>query len=108
MDQFAERRVPGLFYRADNLRCPAGHVRLFGDRPGKGWTVYLYGEQAPGWAMHRRWNFGLFCIHHVGEGKATDPAGWHVTFAGIRFKREYRGFSVHWQWADTFRTRKLP
>lgn len=100
------RSVPGLFYRFDNSKCLAGHVRIFGDRPGKGWAIYLYNEQAPGWAIHRRWNFGLFCIHHLGPGKATDQEGWHITWAGIRRCKSCHGVTFHW--ADTFRTRRQP
>ena len=105
---FRERRILGCIHTVDNLQCIAGHKRLFGKSGLGGWHFYLYGEQAPGWAVHRRWNFGLFCVHHVGEGKATDPAGWHVTWAALRLKRIYRGMSVEWQWADTFRTKRLP
>lgn len=100
MDKFRERRIAGAFKRVDNLSYPAGHVRLFG------MLIYTHAAQAPGWAMHRRWNCGLFCVHHVGQGRAVDPEGWHVTFANLIVKRQYNGFSVQWNWADTFRTGK--
>lgn len=29
-DQFKERAIPWLYYRADNLQRIAGHVRIFG------------------------------------------------------------------------------
>lgn len=106
MERFLERRWLGFIHRVDNLRCVAGHVRLFGKHGCSGLHVYYYGEQAPGWALHRRWNFGLFCLHHVGEGKATDPQGWGVTWARLRFERVFGGFSVTWRWADTCATRK--
>lgn len=102
-------RIPRLFYRADNVQEVAGHVRLFGDRPTKGWVVFMYNEQAPGgaWALHRRWNFGLFCIHHVEPGKkATDPAGWHITWASLRLAKVYAGWSLTFKKADTFKCRK--
>jgi len=107
MEQFRERKFLGCITRVDNLRCIAGHARLFGKNGITGWHFYYYAEQAPGWALHRRWNFGFFCIHHVGEGKATDPPGWHVTWARLKRERIYRGFGISWHWADTFRTRKL-
>lgn len=105
-DKFKITHIPGLFYRADNLTMVAGHARLFG-KPLRGWCFYQYAEQAPGWALHRRWNFGLFCIHHVGPGKATDPQGWHVTWASLKLKRECDGVSLRWRKADTFRTRPI-
>ncbi|QUT07898.1 hypothetical protein KFK14_11215 [Sphingobium phenoxybenzoativorans] len=101
--RFKIRRIPGLYYSADNLECIAGHRRLFGSKPGRGWQFYMYNEQAPGWALHRRWNFGFFCVHHVGPGKATDDEGWHVTFARLTFPKIYRGFAVQWNWADTYK-----
>lgn len=100
-------RIPHLFYKADNIREVGGHIRLFADRPGKGWAVYLYGEQAPGggWALHRRWNFGLFCVHHVGPGKACDLEGWHITWAKLKIAKLHRGLSITWHLADTFSTK---
>ena len=105
-DDFDTFAIPGFYYSADNKRAIAGHKRIFGDRPLKGWCFYLYNEQAPGWAIHRRWNFGLFCIHHVGPDKATDPEGWNITFAKLKFKKSYRGFTMTWTLADTFKTEK--
>lgn len=102
-------RIPHIFYWADNVREVAGHMRLFGDRPMKGWAFYQYAVQAPGgnWALHRRWNFGLFCIHHVEPGKkATDPAGWHITWASLRFAKSYGGWTLTYKNADTFKCRK--
>ena len=104
---FQERRIPHLFYSADNLSCVAGHRRIFGDRPGKGWMVYLYNQTTPAWAMHRRWNFALFCIHHVGPGKSPDREGWHVTWATLKLKRSYGSIALEWRKADTFRTYKV-
>lgn len=105
--EFAERRIRHLYYRVRNTRCVAGHMRIFGDRPGRGWMIYHYGEQAPGWALQRTWNFGLFAVHHVEKGKKTtiDP-GWFMTFASIRFKREYGGFSVRWAKANLYPMRR--
>ena len=102
MDEGTTCHIKGLYYSFDNSRCVAGHRRLFG-APGRGWMIYAYHEQAPGWALHRIWNLGLFCIHHIGDGKATDTQGWHVTFAGWR-KRHCCG-SRHWRWADKYSTR---
>ena len=106
MSNFQERKIPLLFYRVDNLRCIAGHIRILGDRPGRGLMIYGYHEQAPGWALHRRWNLGFFCIHHIGPGKATDPSGWSVRFASLKFSRIRGGFSIQWFWADTWSTRR--
>lgn len=105
-DQYRERRICGLFYSAANLRCVAGHVRLFGGTPGRGWCVYTYNQMLPHFALHRVWNFGLIAIHHVGAGMSVDPAGWHLTFAKLAAKRSYRGLTVEFRAADTFRTRK--
>lgn len=103
-DQFQITRIPHLFYKAHNITSNAGHVRLFADRPGKGWCIYSYANQAPGWAFHRRWNFGLFCVHHVEhDKKATDPAGWNITWASLKFVKSYRGFTMTWRLADTFK-----
>jgi hypothetical protein len=106
VDRFKERSIPGLFYSADNLTCVAGHKAIFSGRPTRGWMVFTYNQINPDWALHRVWSLGFFAIHHVGEGKAREPAGWHVTFARLVVNRLHRGFSVQWQWADTFSTGK--
>lgn len=110
-DQFVITRVPYLFYRAANQRIVAGHVRLFASKPPGGWVIYQYNRQAScdEWALHRRWNFSLFCIHHVEpDKKATDPAGWSITWAKLKIKRTYRGITITWELADTFRCAKTP
>lgn len=112
-DKFKITRWGNFYYRADNTRQEAGHVRLFSKGPGTGtgWCLYSYARQAPTpeWAMHRRWNFGLFCVHHVEpDKKATDPEGWHVTWAKLQFSKSYRGFTITWQLADTFKCKKEP
>lgn len=94
--EFREKRVAGIYRRVDNQRCIAGHARLFG------LCVYRYNQMNPEWALDRVWSLGLVAFHHVGEGKSTLPAGWHVRFAKLKFKREYRGFSVRWNLADIF------
>lgn len=99
-DTFTERRLGWLYYRADNQRCIAGHVRVLGC------MVYRYGEQAPGWAIHRVWNAGLFAVHHIGLGKATDAEGWHVTFARLTFTRQYGGILIRWQKADVYSAKR--
>lgn len=110
-DRFRKFHIPGLFYHAHNITAACGHMRLFG-KPLRGMMIYSYGRQVPNaldWAYHRRWNFGFFCVHHVEPGKkATDPAGWHITWAKLKFAKVYAGFSVTWQWADTFKCRKEP
>lgn len=105
-DRFA---IPCLFLSVKRKDGTGGHMRLFSSRAGHGWVFYSYHNQAgsaPGWAMHRIWNFGLFAIHHIGPGKATDPQGWHATFAGLKFERSYRGFTIRWELADKYRTGK--
>jgi len=102
---FETVHIPHLFYWASNKNEEAGHVRLFGNRAGEGWVVYSFNRQAPAaeWALHRRWNFGLFCVHHVEpEKKATDPAGWHITWAKLKFAKVAGGFSITWRLADKY------
>lgn len=105
-DDFRRVSFPGLFRKVDNLTCVAGHFALFGSRPCTGWTVFTYNRVAKDWALHRVWSFGLFALHHVGEGKSTDPQGWHVTFARITFPKIYGGIAIQFHRADTFRTRR--
>jgi len=109
-EEFDRFAIPHLFLAVHRKDGTGGHMRLFSSRTGHGWTFYHYHNQAgaaPGWAMHRRWNFVLFCVHHVEPGKkATDPPGWSITWASLKFKKVYHGFSITWQAADTFRTRK--
>ena len=85
-DQFNITRIPFLFYHASNARQVAGHIRLFGDRPMKGWTIHTYHQLMDGWALERHWNFGLFCVHHIGEGDSTYDRGWHITWASLKFQ----------------------
>ena len=103
---FKRKSIPGVYYSADNMTCIAGHKAIFSGKPAKGFVFYLYNEQAPGWALHRRWNFGLFCVHHVGPGKATDPQGWHVTFATLKVKVDAGDLTIRWASANTFRTKR--
>jgi hypothetical protein len=99
--------IPHLFYRADNTRVPAGHMRLFASRPGHGWCFYTYHRQAScdDWAMHRVWNFALFAIHHIEPGKkATDPAGWHITWSSLKLSKRRGEISLTWRKADQYHT----
>lgn len=108
-NDFEVTHIPGLYYHAHNIQGACGHIRLFGKAP-RGWMIYSYGRQVPGndeWAEHRRWNFGLFCIHHVEPGKkATDPDGWHITWASLKFERSYGSISLTWRKADTFKAKR--
>jgi hypothetical protein len=107
--QFRITRIPYLFYRADNQGEVAGHVRLFADRPGRGWCLYYYNQMNPDSALKRVWNFGLFCIHHVQpDKKATDPAGWHIRWASLKFTNSHRSFTMTVSLADTFKCKKEP
>jgi hypothetical protein len=107
--QFKITRIPHLFYKSDNQRQVAGHVRLFADRPGRGWCVYHYNQLNPDWSMERRWNFGLFCIHHIQpDKKSTNPAGWHITRATLRFAKTARGFTMTARLADPYSCKKEP
>ena len=109
-EQFEITRLPRVFYKAQNAERNAGHLRLFSGQQGRGWCIYHYHNQVPGnsdWAMHRVWNFGLFCIHHVEPGKkATDPEGWNITWAKLKFLKSYRGFTITWRLADPYRCKK--
>lgn len=75
-----------FFNRTDNTTCTAGHARVFGTKPPKGWVVFRYNRVAPDWALHRVWSFfGLFCVHHVEPGKKyTCEPGWYVTWAKLK------------------------
>lgn len=108
--EFVQYRVPRLFYSSRRKDGTGGHMRLFGDKPGKGWVFYSFHNQAgaaPGWALHRVWNFCLFVVHHIGPGKSTEPEGWHITRARLKIAKVYHGFSITWQAADTFRTKAV-
>ena len=110
-EEFNRFAIPRLFLATHRKDGTAGHMRLFSSQTGHGWTFYHYGLQAPNtdWAMHRRWNFGLFCVHHVEpDKKATDPAGWTITWAKLKFAKSYRGFTITWQLADVFKCKKEP
>lgn len=97
--------IPGLFYRFDNSRCEAGHIRLFG-KPLKGTPIYMYNRTAPGWALTRVWYIlGLIAIIHVDAGlndelKHCSKPGWHFRFAKIKLARIYRGWSLQFLAAD--------
>lgn len=92
IDQFRMVRIPHLFYRADNLTCEAGHIRIFGDGPGKGWAIYRYNRSGgDDWALQRVWDFGLFCVHHIEHGKKTTvEPGWYITWATLSIKAAFR------------------
>ncbi len=102
-EQFTSTRIPGLFYRAENLRCYAGHIKLFG-RHFHSWGNEVGGRDND-WADHRVWTIGFVALHHVTPGKkSTNRAGWSLTFARLKIARIYGGFSVSWRWADRYRT----
>lgn len=107
-DNFKRFSIAGLYASSDNLDQIAGHKRLFGDAPFKGWVFYHYNQLAPDWALHRVWNFGLVCLHHIGEGKACDPPGWHLTFAKIKREKSHRGFTLRFELADNHRATRHP
>lgn len=81
---FKTFKIPFLYYQADNTKMLAGHKRIFGDRPGKGWVFYEY-NQVNNWSMIRRWHLGLFTITHAGVGdRYITPPGWYIDF--VKFK----------------------
>ena len=107
---FVTKSFPHLFLLVRRKDGHGGHFRLFADRPGRGWMVHQWLQQgggAPGWAWHRVWNFALFAVHHIGPGKATDPEGWHVTFANLKCEKIHRGITLKWSLADTFRAKPV-
>lgn len=85
-DQFIITRAPGLFYKVDNIRTQAGHIRLFASRPGRGFVFHQYNRLMEDWALERSWNFWLFCLYHVSPGKSTYPPGWHIAWSRIKIK----------------------
>lgn len=99
---FAIVRIPRLFKRIQNLRCDAGHTRLFGH-----WSFFHWHGFPDGWARRRVWNFYFFAVHHIADNdgalKSTEPGGWHVSWARLEIKRIYGGFSIAWRKADIYR-----
>jgi len=101
-DDFTRRSWFGMASKVDRKDGTGGHFRLFGTKPPHGWVVYMYHNMAgsaSGWARRRVWNFGLFAVHHISEGKSTEPHGWHLTFCKIRLSAAFIK-------ADTFRIGK--
>lgn len=102
MDGFDIQAIRGLYRKVTNTRHIAGHIGFFSSQGHKGWTFHTWNQGPVGWAMHRTWNFGLFCVHHYGPGKSTQNEGWHLSFAFIKFKKQYKQLDIKWGWANKY------
>lgn len=101
--KFSERTTLGLIHHIDNQSCVAGHKRMFGKNGMEGWSFYKYAKQGSDWALHRVWDFKLFCIHHVGDGLHVNKKGWGFTYCKLEVSRIHNGLTIKWRWADNFR-----